>query len=89
MYKIFYLDSVEEDLKKLDKPVVKRLLAKIEKTLAQDPRGLGKPLTGPFSGLWRYRIGDYRVIYKIAQEEILIIVARIGHRKDIYKKLSN
>ena len=89
MYKVFYLDSVEDDLKKLDKPVQKRLLDKIEKTLTQDPRGLGKPLTGPFSGLWRYRIGDYRVIYKIAQEEILIVVARIGHRKDIYRKLAN
>ena len=89
MYKVFYLDSVEEDLKNLDKPVQKRLLDKIEKTLTQDPRGLGKQLTGPFSGLWSYRIGDDRVIYKIAEKEILIIVARIGHRKDVYWKLSN
>ena len=89
MYKVFYLDSVEEDLKKLDKATQRRILDKIEKHLAQDPKGLGKPLTGAFSGIWRYRIGNYRVIYKIAEKEILIVVARIGHRKDIYQRLNN
>jgi len=85
MYKVSYLDSVEHDLKRLDKPVVRRILDKIEKVLAKDPQNLGKPLTGIFRGLWRYRVGDYRIIYKIAEKEILIIVARIGHRKDIYR----
>ncbi len=89
MYKIFYLDSVEADLKKFEKSIQKRILDKLEKVLAQDPKGLGKPLTGSFSGLWRYRIGDYRVIYKIAEKEILVIVARIGHRKDVYRRLIN
>lgn len=85
MYKVCYLDSVEQDLKHLDRPVIKRILDKIEKSLAQDPKGLGKPLSGHFAGLWRYRIGDYRVIYKIADREILILVARIGHRREIYR----
>ncbi len=62
---------------------------KIEKTLAQDPRGLGKALTGSFAGLWRYRIGDHRVIYKIAESEILILIARIGHRREIYRSSIN
>ncbi|OGX31899.1 MAG: hypothetical protein A2787_09485 [Omnitrophica WOR_2 bacterium RIFCSPHIGHO2_01_FULL_48_9] len=85
MYKVFYLDSVEEDLKRLDKPVRKRILDKIEKHLAQDPKNLGKALTGQFKGFWRYRVGDFRVIYKIAETEILICVARIGHRKNVYE----
>ena len=85
MYKVCYLDSVEQDLKHLDRPVIRRILNKIEKTLARDPRGLGKLLSGHFAGLWRYRIGDYRVIYKIADREILILVARIGHRREIYR----
>lgn len=84
MHKVVYLDSVEKDLEKLDRPTRKRILDKIEKYLAKDPKGLGKALTGGFQGLWRYRIGDFRVIYKIAEKEILIIVARIGHRKNIY-----
>ena len=85
MYKVFYLDSVEEDLKKLDRSLRKRILDKIEKYLAKDPKHLGKALTGQFKGFWRYRVGDFRVIYRIAESEILVLVARIGHRKNIYK----
>lgn len=84
MYKVVYLDSVQKDLERLDRPACKRILDKIEKYLAKDPKGLGKALTGEFQGLWRYRFGDFRVIYKIAEKEILILVARIGHRKNIY-----
>lgn len=84
MYKVAYLDSVEEDLKKLDKSTVKKILARIETYLAQDPKGLGKPLKGDFQGYWRYRWGDYRVIYKISEREILILVLRISNRKDVY-----
>ena len=84
MYKVVYLDQVEEDLKKLDKPTVKKILSRIETYLTKDPKGLGKPLKGDFEGYWRYRWGDYRVIYKISEREILIIVLCIGHRKEIY-----
>jgi len=86
VYKVVYLDSVESDLKSLDKPIRKRLLDKIETVLVKDPEGLGKPLTGVFAGFWRYRMGDFRIIYKISRKDILIIVARIGHRKDIYRR---
>ena len=84
MYKVFYLDSVEEDLKKLDKSTVKKILTRIETYLAKDPKGLGKPLKGDFLGYWRYRWGDYRVIYRISEREILIIVLRISHWKEVY-----
>ena len=84
MYKVFYLDSVEDDLKKLDKSTKVRILDKVEKHLAKYPRVLGKALTGQFKGFWRYRIGDFRVIYRISEKEILIIVTRIGHRKNVY-----
>ncbi len=84
MYKVVYLDQVEEDFKKLDKSTAKKILARVETYLAKDPRGLGKPLKGDFQGYWRYRWGDYRVIYKISEAEILIIVLRISHRKEVY-----
>jgi len=84
VYKVAYLDSVEEDLKKLDKATVKKILNRIETYLAQDPKELGKPLKGDFEGYWRYRWGDYRAIYRIAEKEILIIVLRISHRKEVY-----
>jgi mRNA interferase RelE/StbE len=84
VYKVAYLDSVEEDLKKLDKSIARKILNRIENYLAQDPKELGKPLKGEFQGYWRYRWGDYRVIYKISEREILIIVLRISNRKDVY-----
>lgn len=83
-YKVVYLSPVEEDLKKLDKPIVKKILSRIETYLAANPRELGKPLKGEFQGYWRYRWGDYRVIYKISEREILILILRISHRKNVY-----
>lgn len=84
MYKVAYLNSVEEDLKKLDKATARKILNRIETYLACDPKELGKPLKGEFQGYWRYRWGNYRVIYKISEREILILVLRISNRKDVY-----
>jgi len=55
--------------------------------IAVDP-SLGKCLTNKLIGLYSYRSGDYRIIYKILHQQVLIIVLAIGHRKDIYKKVS-
>ncbi|MEI8344510.1 MAG: type II toxin-antitoxin system RelE/ParE family toxin [Candidatus Omnitrophota bacterium] len=85
MYKVAYLDRVEEDFERLDKSTVRKILVRIETYLAQDPKGLGKPLKGEFQGYWRYRWGDYRVIYKISEREILILILRISGRKDVYR----
>ena len=82
MFKLFYKNSVAKDLKRLSKDEIKRILNGIEEKIIADPF-LGKPLKGDFRGCYRYRFGDYRVIYSIVNQEILIL--RIGHRKDIYK----
>ena len=83
-YKVVYLDQVEQDLKKLDKSTIKKILTRIETYLAADPKELGKPLKGEYQGYWRYRWGDYRIIYRISEREILIIILHISHRKDVY-----
>jgi mRNA interferase RelE/StbE len=85
VYKVVYLNSVEQDLHKLDKSIARKILSRIENYLARDPKELGKPLKGDFQSYWRYRWGDYRVIYKISDKEILILVLRIGHRREIYE----
>lgn len=85
VYKVVYLEQVEKDLKNLDKPKVKKILERIENYLAHAPKELGKSLKGEFQGYWRYRWGDYRVIYKISEKEILILVLRISHRRQVYK----
>lgn len=82
VYKIAYKSSVSKDLKRLHKDEIKRILNGIEKKIVANPF-LGKSLKGDFRGCYRYRFGDYRVIYTILKNEILIL--RIGHRKEIYK----
>lgn len=84
-YKVVYLDQVEKDLKRLDKPIARKIIERVENYLARDPEKLGKALTGDFQGYWRYRWSDYRVIYKISRQEVLIVVLRIAHRKDVYE----
>ena len=51
-----------------------------------DPRHLGKSLKGELSNLWRYRVGDYRLICEINENELIVLVVRVGHRKGIYGK---
>ena len=79
---VSYKASVERDLKRLDRTEAKRILNEIEKELGGDP-GKGEPLRGTYQGLYRYRIGDYRVIYARTVDGILVL--RIGHRKNVYR----
>ena len=75
-----------KEFKKLDKYTQKMLKAWIIKHLEQcdDPRAIGKGLTANRSGQWRYRIGDYRLICQIEDNELIILALTIGHRRDIY-----
>jgi mRNA interferase RelE/StbE len=82
-YNIVYKKSVQRDLKKLSKAEAQRILNQIEEDLSEN--GDKYPLLkGQFAGLRKYRVGDYRVIYAILGDDVLIL--RIGHRKDVYEK---
>jgi mRNA interferase RelE/StbE len=80
-------DDAKRDLQKLDKPLQKRitsfLLDRLQTT--DNPRLTDKALQGRFSGLWRYRVGDFRLLCRIEDNELIILVIEIGHRKEIYK----
>ena len=52
---------------------------------SEDPRKLGSALTGGMSGLWRYRVGDTRVVAKLYDERLLILIVDVGHRREIYR----
>ena len=80
--KVSYKSSVEHDLKKLDKPVAGRLLAQLERALSAEPNA-GEPLHGEFRGLFKYRVGDYRVIYAKIPDGVLVL--RIRHRRESYR----
>jgi mRNA interferase RelE/StbE len=80
-------DIAERQLKKLDRPVQKRILQYLSDRIegCKNPRHFGEPLKGGFSGFWRYRIGDYRVICEILDEGVMVLVLTIGHRREVYR----
>ena len=84
-YKLRYHPSVKEkDLAKINETIKKRIRIAIENRLMVDPVKYGEPLRRTLKGYRRLRVGDYRIVYKIEQEDLLIL--GICHRKDIYKK---
>ena len=80
--KVSYKAAVAGDLKRLDKPTARRILEKLERTLSDNPDA-GIPLSGEFRGLFKYRVGDYRVMYAKTPDGVLVL--RIRHRKDAYR----
>lgn len=82
-YEVILADEAEDFLKKCDKSVRNRILDKLE-NLKTNPE-LGKPLTANLAGLWSLRIGDHRAIYQIKNNELVVFVIKIGHRKNIYE----
>jgi mRNA interferase RelE/StbE len=80
--RIAYKASVAGDLRRLDKPTVRRVLDKLDRVLSGNP-GAGIPLTGEFRGLFKLRLGDYRIMYAKTASGVLVL--RIGHRKDVYR----
>lgn len=82
-YNIHYKKSVNRDLKKLSKAEARHILDQIEEELSKKADTY-PVLKGQFAGLRKYRVGDYRVIYAILENDVLIL--RIGHRREVYKK---
>ncbi|ABF34992.1 RelE-domain protein [Streptococcus dysgalactiae subsp. equisimilis GGS_124] len=87
-YKLVVSDEVKKQLKKMDKHVGLMLAKDMKKRLdgLNNPRQFGKALTGQYKGLWRYRVGNYRVICDIVDNEMIILALEVGHRKEIYKR---
>lgn len=87
MYRVEFTKNALKQLMKLDKYTASLILGWIRKNLVDcdNPRVHGKGLTADKSGLWRYRVGDYRVLAEIKDSEILILIVNIGHRRDIYE----
>ena len=81
--KIFYKSSVEKDLKGINHQGRTRILKEIEDYLSKNPAE-GKILKGKFKELRSLRVGDYRIIYTLIKEGVLIL--KVGHRKEIYKE---
>lgn len=80
-------ETALKTLEKVNKPEQLRIRQFIKDTLANfdNPRAISKALQGNLKGLWRYRVGNYRLVCQIYNSELIIMVLEIGHRKDIYK----
>ena len=79
--------TAAKQIRELDRPIQQRILNYFRARVlsADDPRQLGKALTGDKGGLWRYRIGDYRAICKLEGERLVVLVLAIGHRREVYR----
>lgn len=84
---IEYTDTALNDLRKFDKRSIQRIVDYIDKRVAGtgDPRNTGRALVGPMGKLWRYRIGDYRVICDIQTGALRVLVIRVGRRDKVYR----
>ena len=87
-YNVELSESAERELGKLDAPQAKRILKFLHQRVAKldDPRSIGEALHGSRLGeFWKYRVGDYRLICKIEYDRLIVLVLRVGHRKEIYR----
>ena len=77
-----------KQLGKLDKPVAKRILGWLDDRIegSKNPRHFGEPLKGDLAGLWRYRIGDFRIICEIQESRLVVLALSVGHRREIYRR---
>ena len=88
MFKVEFSKLAIKNLEKLDQFTKRMILDWIDKNLegCENPRVFGKALTANRKDQWRYRVGDYRIITKIEDDKLVILVITIGHRREIYDK---
>lgn len=87
-WKIEFEAAARRDLDKLDQTIVRRILRFLHGRIVQldDPRQVGQPLQGSLSKFWKYRGGDYRLICSLEDDRLVVIVLRVGHRREIYSR---
>ena len=74
-------------LRKMDKQAARRIRGELEEIAKlEDPRSRGKALVGNLAGLWRYRVGDYRIVCDIENNRLVILVVDVAHRREVYKR---
>ncbi len=86
-WKSEFTPEAAQQLRELGAEPARRIAKTLRDRIAvrDDPRSAGQPLVGAWTGYWRYRIGDYRVIARIEDERVLILVVRIAHRREVYR----
>ena len=85
-WRIEFDSEAARDLRKLgtvgERVIIRYLRQRI--ATSEDPRRFGKPLTGDLKGLWRYRVGSYRIVAAIEDDRFVVLVVTVGHRREVY-----
>jgi len=78
----------ERQLRKLDPPVRRRILDYLDDRIegCKNPRHFGEPLKGGRPGIWRYRVGDYRIVCLIRDDRLTVLALAVGHRREVYRR---
>ena len=86
-WRIEYTDTARSQLRRLDRDTARRIINYMDERVAvlDAPRSVGQALTGPLGGLWRYRVGDCRVICDIQDDALRVLVVRVGRRDQVYR----
>ena len=86
-YEVRFTEHADRDLRRLDRPQRAQVMAWIGRNLVgcEDPRRSGRALAGDLAGLWRYRVGEYRIVAEIHDGELVIVVIEVGHRRNVYR----
>ncbi|HEY3835015.1 MAG TPA: type II toxin-antitoxin system RelE/ParE family toxin [Bryobacteraceae bacterium] len=88
IWTIEFDERAERDLAKLDKAIQRRIVQYLQKRISpsEDPTAFGHGLTHNLSDLWRFRVGDYRILCRIEKDGLTVLVVAIGHRSSIYDR---
>ena len=88
MWRLEFSKRADKQLAKMDPGVRRVIVSWLLKNIdgCEDPRAHGKGLVANHSGEWRYRIGDYRVLCEIRDEELVVLAIEVGHRRSVYEK---
>jgi mRNA interferase RelE/StbE len=86
VWRIEFDSDAVRDLRKLGAEPQRLILRYLRKRIAtvEDPRRFGRPLTGNLKGLWRYRVGDYRIVAAIEDDRFIVLIVTVGHRREVY-----
>ncbi|MFZ0800922.1 MAG: type II toxin-antitoxin system RelE/ParE family toxin [Terriglobales bacterium] len=87
-WKIEFDPAAQRELDKLDKTVARRIFKFLYERVGRldNPRKIGERLQGTLSEFWKYRVGDYRLICSLENERLVVLVLRVGHRREVYRR---
>ncbi len=84
-WRIEFTPAAAKQLKKLDPEKGRRITRYLQENICSNPREQGKALKGALREFWRYRVGNFRVLVRIEDDKLVVLVIRVGHRRNIYR----